>query len=164
MFLLHPGPLDEEHSMADILLNKNLEQKLKGNYWFLYTRTSIKMGQLPSANPCGEWIYVYFCGVISSMKHSQRWIEWFCRVTKSIHSVITHQQFTTWKMLCILVLIQDSQPNCPCMTHWGRDKMTAIFRTFSNAFSWMKMIIFRLRFHWNLFPKAQITIFQHRFR
>ena len=30
------------------------------------------------------------------------------------------------------------------LTHWGRDKMAAIFQTFSNAFSWMKMFEFGL--------------------
>ena len=29
------------------------------------------------------------------------------------------------------------------LTHWGRDKTAAFFRTFSNAFSWMKMYEFR---------------------
>ena len=29
------------------------------------------------------------------------------------------------------------------LSHWGRDKMAAIFQTFSNAFSWMKMYEFR---------------------
>ena len=38
------------------------------------------------------------------------------------------------------------------LTHWGRDKMAAIFlTTFWNVFSWMKMYEFRLRFHWNVF-------------
>ena len=47
------------------------------------------------------------------------------------------------------------------LTHWGRDNMAAIFQTtFSNAFSWMKMFKFRLRFH----PRVQLTIFQHWFR
>ena len=32
--------------------------------------------------------------------------------------------------------------------------------TFSNAFSWMKMHQFRLRFHWSLFPRIQLAIFQ----
>ena len=51
------------------------------------------------------------------------------------------------------------------LTHWGRDKMAAIFQTtFSNAFSSMKMYTFRLRFHWSLFPRVQLTIFQHWFR
>ena len=48
------------------------------------------------------------------------------------------------------------------LTHWGRDKMAAIFQTtFSNAFSWMKMHEFRLRFHWSLFLRLELTIFQH---
>ena len=51
------------------------------------------------------------------------------------------------------------------LTHQGRDKMDAISQTtFSNAFSWMKMYQFRLRFHWSLFPRVQLTIFQHWFR
>ena len=46
------------------------------------------------------------------------------------------------------------------LTHWGRDKMTAKFlMTISNAFSWMKIYKFGLRFHWNLFPRVQLTIF-----
>ena len=36
--------------------------------------------------------------------------------------------------------------------------------THSDAFSWMKMLEFRLRFHWSLFQRAQLTIFQHWFR
>ena len=43
-------------------------------------------------------------------------------------------------------------------THWGRDKMTAIFQTiFWNGFSRMKLYEFRLL-------GAQLTIFQHWFR
>ena len=51
------------------------------------------------------------------------------------------------------------------LTHWCRGKMAAISQTtFSNAFSWMKMYEFRLKFHWTLFPGVQLTIFQHWFR
>ena len=52
------------------------------------------------------------------------------------------------------------------LTHWGRDKkMAAIFQTtFSNAFSWMKMCEFCLRFHWSLFLWFQLTIVQRWFR
>ena len=47
----------------------------------------------------------------------------------------------------------------------GRDKMAVIFQTtFSNAFSWMKMFEFRLKFQWSLFPRIQLTIFQYWFR
>ena len=49
--------------------------------------------------------------------------------------------------------------------HWGRDKMDAILQTpFWSAFSWMKMFEFRLKFHWSLFLRVQLTIFQHWFR
>ena len=47
-------------------------------------------------------------------------------------------------------------------THCGWNKMATIFQTkFSNAFSWMKMYKFRLRFYWILFTRVQSTIFQH---
>ena len=36
--------------------------------------------------------------------------------------------------------------------------------TFSSAFSWMKIFEFRLKFHWSLFLRVQLTIFQHWFR
>ena len=50
-------------------------------------------------------------------------------------------------------------------THWGRDKMSAISQTtFSNLFSWMKMNELRLRFHWSLVLRSELTIFQHWFR
>ena len=49
-------------------------------------------------------------------------------------------------------------PTYKCLTHWGWDKMPAISQeTLSNAFSWMKLIEFRLKFYW-------ITISQHWFR
>ena len=51
-----------------------------------------------------------------------------------------------------------------CLTHWGRDKMAAIFLTTSwNAFSLIKMCEFRLRFHWNVFGRFELTIFHHWF-
>ena len=51
------------------------------------------------------------------------------------------------------------------LTHWGRDKMAAISQTmFSNVFSWMEIYEFRLKFHWSLFLRVQLTIFQLWFR
>ena len=51
------------------------------------------------------------------------------------------------------------------LTHWGRDKMAAISQTIlSIAFSWMKMLEFRLNFHWSLFLRVHLTIFRHWFR
>ena len=51
------------------------------------------------------------------------------------------------------------------LTHWGRNKMDAISQTtFSSTFSWIKMLEFRLKFHWRLFLRVELTIFQHWFR
>ena len=47
------------------------------------------------------------------------------------------------------------------LTHWGQDKMATIFQTFSNAFSWMKIYEFCIRFHWSLFLRFKLIIFQH---
>ena len=70
--------------------------------------------------------------------------------------------------------IQCHQSNMQCsgkhclyddLIHWGRDKMAAISQTmFSNAFCWMIMYEFHLKFHWSLFLRFQLTIFQHWFR
>ena len=46
------------------------------------------------------------------------------------------------------------------LTDWGRISQ----KTFSKAFSWMKIYEFCLRFHWNLFPRFSSTIFQQWFR
>ena len=44
-------------------------------------------------------------------------------------------------------------------------KMVANFlKTFSNAFFGMKMYEFQLRFHWSLFLRVHLIIFQHWFR
>ena len=51
------------------------------------------------------------------------------------------------------------------LTHWGRDEMGNISQmTFSNIFSSIKMFKFQLTFHWSLFLRVQLTIFQHWFR
>ena len=51
------------------------------------------------------------------------------------------------------------------LTHWGREKMAAILQTtFSNEFPGMKMYEYRLKFHWSLFLRVQLTISQYCFR
>ena len=51
------------------------------------------------------------------------------------------------------------------LTHWSRDKMTAISQTtFSYVFSWMKMYEFSPRSHWSVLLKFELIIFQHWFR
>ena len=44
-------------------------------------------------------------------------------------------------------------------------QLDAIWQTtFSNAFSWMRMFEFLLKFHWSLFLRVELTIFQYGFR
>ena len=51
------------------------------------------------------------------------------------------------------------------LTHWGRDQIDAISQTtLSNAFSRMIMNEFRLGFHWSLFLRFELKIFQHWYR
>ena len=48
------------------------------------------------------------------------------------------------------------------LTHWGRDKMAAISQTtLSNAFPWKKIYEPRMRIHWSLFLKFELTTSQH---
>ena len=48
------------------------------------------------------------------------------------------------------------------LTHWGRYRIAAISQTtFSNAYSWIKIDTFRLRFHWRLFICFELIVFQH---
>ena len=50
------------------------------------------------------------------------------------------------------------------LPHWGWDKMADIFQTtFSNAFSWMKMLALCIQFDWSFFLKVQLTILEHWF-
>ena len=50
------------------------------------------------------------------------------------------------------------------LTHWGWNKMAAIMQTtFLNLFLSVKMFLFWLKLHWNLFPKVQLTIIHHWF-
>ena len=77
-------------------------------------------------------------------------------------------KWATWIYNKLIIKPQQNKAKQKCLyilTHWGRGKMAAISQTTSsNAFSWMKVYEFRLRFHWSLFLRVQLTIFQHWFR
>ena len=100
-------------------------------------------------------------------RHSRRMSNpQFCvSVKRSILSILCNS-FEYW-------FPADKSYGCPIfkgaqwfvLIHWGRDKMDAISHTtFSNAFSWMKMREFRLRFYLSLFLRFKLTIFRHWFR
>ena len=75
------------------------------------------------------------------------------------------QQTITWANVDPVLYCYMVSPGHNGLTHWGRDKMDAISQTTcSSAFSWMKMFEFRLKFHWSLFLRVQLTIIQLCFR
>ena len=90
-----------------------------------------------------------------------------------VSSTILPIKYVHGFMLCFAVLVASVLVN-PCdtltFTHqWlntlRRRQMDAISQTtFSNAFSWMRMNEFRLRFHWSLFPRVKLTKSHHWFR
>ena len=54
-----------------------------------------------------------------------------------------------------LIVEQNAAKRLCKLTHWSQYKIATNFlMTFSNAFSWMKIYEFRLRFHWRLFPRS----------
>ena len=94
----------------------------------------------PEISPCWPW-------------QCSLWTQelYICLVMASVDSFTVLHSFDSRHFAWNSVLI-----------HWGRDKMAAIFQTtFWNAFSWMNMYEFRLKFHWNLFLRVQLTISQH---
>ena len=51
------------------------------------------------------------------------------------------------------------------IVHWGWDIMATIYQTtYSITITWMKMFEFWLKFHWSLFLRVQLRIFQHWLR
>ena len=92
-----------------------------------------------------------------------------CLYMLSYHAEFNHmgpfyRHGTSMSLASVSSRIQ-ARSNCWPLTHWGRDKMDAVSQTtVSNAFSWMKMYGFRLKFHWTLFSRVQLTTSQHWFR
>ena len=88
---------------------------------------------------------------------------------------LSHELDKWWMCVCVWLTVMGSfhkrffTPNSNLietyltLTHWGRDKMADISQTImqANAFSWMKILEFRLIFHWSLLLRVKLTIFQH---
>ena len=98
------------------------------------------------------------------ISYVSRGMFFICIVLYFIYRVIIHT-FSSTPYLHLKPILTNVLIRRWMLTQWGRYKMVAIFRTtYSNAFSWMKMYEFRLRFHWSLFLRVQLTISQHWFR
>ena len=117
------------------------------------------------------WSIWWFCLRLSAfLEHFSMFLFWKSWINSSFEllglRVCFAHQIMTQKCYSYHIMYHGTVPHvAQVLTHWGRDKMAAIFQTsFSNAFSWMKMYEFRLKFHWCLFLSVQLAIFQHWFR
>ena len=109
-------------------------------------------------------------------EHMEAWTKWllFCRQHFQMRYLgwqLLHfdSYFTdlldSWhSLLWCLYMYQSewTQFQCELLTDLPMDKMAAISQTiYSDAFSWMKSLVFWLKFHWSLFQRVQLTIIQH---
>ena len=90
--------------------------------------------------------------------------------------VMVHNVLFWWQINRMIPINQDSRAifgkalnichsRQSTLIHLRLDKMAAISQTTVwNAFSWIKSVLLRFKFHWSLFPRVQLTIFQHWFR
>ena len=91
------------------------------------------------------------------------------QLTLLLQHQIVHFYINSWRGICASINWGSiGSDNC---FHFmlelieAEKKIDAILQImFSNASSWMKMFELRLKFHWSLFPKVHLTIFQHWFR
>ena len=146
---------------------------------------SLVTGELPAQRPVTQSFDVFFDLRLNKRLSKQSWSWWLETPSRSLWrhcsgpivlKVCAHHGSHT--------VVSKCWPFCPgliglkycyihlgqihnsyVLTHWGRDKMDAISQTtFSSAFCWTKMFEFRIKFHWSLFLRVQLTIFQHWFR
>ena len=118
-----------------IFLNKMYEFSLRF-HWSLF---------LSFESTIFHHLFRSWLGAIQATSHylNQRWLDYRCICVSRPQWV---NSFHSW------------------LTHWGRDKMDAISQTiFSNTFSWMKIFQLLSKFHWSLFARVILTIFQHWF-
>ena len=124
----------------------------------------------PQVSKTHEWLTYQYINTSDFF----RIIRWLTHInSRSSQSNLVNSNLWWW-WACELAISEplstvETQRTLACsstyLTHWSRDKMDAISQTtFSNAFSWMKMFEYRLRFHWSLFLRVQLTISKHWFR
>ena len=140
-------------------------------YWDSLNPTPLQhSSQIDS--PCGSEQPVRFPQIshsVAEWRHSQFHL---CKVCRQTHLTAIaqwpDQTGVTDKLLNTSAgyRVQAARKHINCMiltyiciilalTHWGLDKWL--------LFSWMKMYEFRLKFHWSLFLRVQLTITQHWF-
>ena len=108
------------------------------------------------------YIYIYHVSIFEIHLFANRTRSLGSKVKFSVAGAMTSLSFSRWSTNwtpnhCIIF-----GTSCVCLlTHLPLDKMTTISQTtFWNAFSWMKRFVFWYEFHWSLFLRVRLTIFQ----
>ena len=86
------------------------------------------------------------------------------RVIHVCVSKLTHHLFRQW--LAVRAAPSYFRNQCYSIVNMLRPRQNGrdFADDFSNAFSWMKMFEYRLKFHWSLLLRVQLTISQYWFR
>ena len=88
-----------------------------------------------------------------------------CRYHRYTWHAYNKQHFHPMMSFKIACEISWNRVTLRLLTHSNRDEIDNISQTtFSNVFSSMKMFELRLKFHWSLFLRVQLPIFQHWLR
>ena len=85
------------------------------------------------------WVQISIC---------QHWFTWWLGALYANRS-----QANIWTHIGLVYGRIYVSPSLNELTHWGQDKMAAILQ-----------MIFLFKFHYNMFPRVQLTINQHWFR
>ena len=94
----------------------------------------------------------------------------FCRPFIQRNKIVAILQMTFPNAFKIHLKVSSAKwhPFCSSidvLTHLSQDKMASITQTiFWDAFSWLKIFVFWLKFHWSSFLRVQLAISQHCFR
>ena len=112
--------------------------------------------------PCIQWgLVIHMHITVQSYDLNQCWLTSKGTHRKKLVWYLDQNIETMFQSYAIKMLLAISGLICSdlnMLTHWGRDKMDANSQTtFSSAFSWMKIFEFRLKFHWSLFLRVQLT-------
>ena len=96
---------------------------------------------------------------------------WQHTLQQLYHPLTTHKAWLVameWSIRSAWGLLCSGTRTChsaKALTHLLLDKMTTVSQTiFSDAFPWMKSIVFWLKFSWSLSTRVQLIKIQHWFR
>ena len=153
------GRLFADDTLKRIFLNENIRISTKNSLKFVpkglinnipalvLTMAWRRPGDKPLSEPM----------LVKSLTHicvtRPQWVKHKAYILLTVWHISRH--FNTFDIKNVFKNVEHIEAKTNC--HHSADNI-------SNTFSWMKMYKFYLRFHWSLFLRFELTIFQHQFR